>query len=90
MLTRARDVGDGLEDIGDWMPPATPTNVHPAAAKMVAIVLGRVIGALRDGARSARDAGPELTYSDGWASASNLAGIVSAETIADLMSGAME
>jgi hypothetical protein len=59
-------------------------------AKLIASLLGRIISALRAGAQSSRDASGGLTYADGWAAAASLAGLVSAETVSDLMSGAIE
>jgi hypothetical protein len=91
-VTRARDVWDGLEsEIGE-MSPLSRSNVtfSPETAKIVATIAGRIISAIRAGAHSATNATTNMTYADGWAAAATLAGLVSAETVSDLMSGAIE
>jgi hypothetical protein len=92
MLTRARDVGDGLEDAIGEMSPLSRSNTTSEAWKLVATVAGRIISELRAGAQSSRNTTntTNLTYADGWAAAATLAGLVSAETVSDLMSGAIE
>lgn len=56
-------------------------------AKTIARVLSSVVNALQDGAQSAATGdGSELTYSDGWAAAANLAQLVAADTTAQIIS----